>query len=40
MSKGSNSRPIQIPREQFKSNWEKTFGQKQPRPEHQPEPKK
>jgi len=30
MGKGSNPRPIEIPREDFRSNWEKTFGKKLP----------
>lgn len=28
MSKGSTPRPIDIPKDQFESNWEKTFGKK------------
>ena len=36
MGKGSNSRPFEIPQEQFLSNWERTFGSKnktEPKPE-------
>ena len=28
MSKGSSARPIEIPREQFRSNWDQIFGKK------------
>ena len=28
MGKGSRARPFDVPREQFSSNWEKTFGKK------------
>ena len=28
MGKGSNARPIEIPREQFRSNWDQIFGKK------------
>jgi len=28
MSKGSNARPIEIPREQFRSNWDQIFRKK------------
>lgn len=32
MSKGSNPRPIEIPLDDFRSNWEKTFGKTKPLP--------
>lgn len=28
MSKGSNPRPFQVPREEFRNNWDKIFGNK------------
>lgn len=28
MSKGSRSRPVEIPREQFNNNWDRIFGKK------------
>jgi hypothetical protein len=28
MSKGDNRRPANVPKEEFESNWEKTFGKK------------
>jgi len=28
MGKGSNPRPIEIPRDDFRSNWERIFGDK------------
>jgi len=28
MGKGSRARPIEIPKEQFSSNWDKIFGKK------------
>jgi hypothetical protein len=30
MSKGSNPRPVEIPRDQFRHNWDRIFAQKQP----------
>jgi hypothetical protein len=33
MSKGSNPRPVEIPRDQFRDNWDQIFGKK-----NQPEP--
>lgn len=33
MSKGSNPRPIDIPKDQFRDNWDKIFGQRQPKEE-------
>lgn len=35
MGKGSNPRPFDIPKDQFRDNWEATFGRKP-----KPEPKK
>lgn len=29
MSKGDNRRPAKVPKEEFESNWEKTFGKKE-----------
>jgi hypothetical protein len=36
MSKGSNARPIEIPREEFTSNWDKIFGKKTEEPKEIP----
>ena len=33
MGKGSNPRPFDIPKDQFRDNWEAIFGQKKPPPE-------
>jgi hypothetical protein len=34
MSKGSNPRPIHIPRDQFRDQWDQIFGQKNtPKPQ-------
>jgi hypothetical protein len=30
MGKGSNPRPIEIPKDQFRSNWDQIFGKKKP----------
>lgn len=30
MSKGSNPRPVEIPREDFRDNWDRIFGRKTP----------
>jgi hypothetical protein len=32
MSKGSNPRPVQVPRDQYRDNWDQIFGRKQPEP--------
>jgi len=29
MSKGSTPRPFEVPRDQFRDNWDKIFGKKQ-----------
>lgn len=29
MGKGSSPRPFEVPQEEFLSNWERTFGQKE-----------
>ena len=41
MGKGSTPRPFEIPREQFRDNWEAIFGKKdKPKDNEQPENKK
>jgi hypothetical protein len=40
MGKGSNPRPIEIPREEFRNNWDKIFGKKKAKPQPQPTDKK
>lgn len=33
MSKGSRPRPVEVPRDQFRDNWDRIFGNKQePKP--------
>ncbi len=32
MSKGSTPRPIEVPRDQYRDNWDQIFGRKQPEP--------
>tara|TARA_R110002126_G_scaffold280970_1_gene428616 strand:- start:478 stop:618 length:141 start_codon:yes stop_codon:yes gene_type:complete len=36
MSKGSNARPIKVPREEFTSNWDAIFGKKKEEPKEIP----
>ena len=33
MGKGSVPRPFEVPREQFRDNWDKIFGRKDPKEE-------
>jgi hypothetical protein len=33
MGKGSNPRPFDIPRDEFRNNWDKIFGKKKPEPQ-------
>ena len=41
MGKGSAPRPYEVPREQFRDNWDKIFGKKNPKEDkQQPEDKK
>lgn len=34
MSKGSRPRPYSVPRREFEDQWEKTFGRKEPKTDH------
>lgn len=36
MGKGSRARPFEVPKEEFESNWEKTFGKKDKKSEPTP----
>jgi hypothetical protein len=36
MGKGSNPRPFEVPKDQFRDNWDKIFGKKDPKDEHKP----
>jgi hypothetical protein len=38
MSKGSNPRPYEIPKEQFRDNWDSIFGKKPPKDDTSKEP--
>jgi len=40
MSKGSNQRPIKVPKEQYEKNWERIFGKKINRKDEQKNEKK
>jgi hypothetical protein len=40
MSKGSNPRPIDIPRDQFRDNWDQIFGKKPAKPDEKQPPAK
>jgi hypothetical protein len=37
MGKGSNPRPFEVPKEEFRNNWDKIFGKKDPK-EDKPQP--
>jgi len=36
MSKGSNPRPFDVPRDQFRDRWDAIFGNKEKKPEPEP----
>lgn len=40
MSKGSNPRPVEIPRDQFRDNWDQIFGKKPAKPPEKQPPAK
>lgn len=40
MSKGSVPRPFEIPRDQFRDNWDKIFGKKDKKEDRQDQPDK
>lgn len=40
MGKGSNPRPFEVPREQFRDNWDKIFGRKDPKEDKPVDPDK
>jgi hypothetical protein len=40
MSKGSNPRPVEIPREKFRDNWDQIFGKNSPKPPEKQPPAK
>lgn len=40
MGKGSVPRPFEVPRDEFESNWEKTFGKKAPKDDKPSNPDK
>ena len=40
MSKGSNPRPFEVPKEKFRDNWDQIFGKKPAKPPENPVPAK
>lgn len=40
MGKGSVLRPFEVPREQFRDNWDKIFGRKDPKEDNPKNPNK
>lgn len=40
MGKGSNPRPFEIPRDEFRDNWDKIFGKKGPKEDKPSNPDK
>jgi hypothetical protein len=36
MGKGSNPRPFEVPKDQFRDNWDKIFGKKDPKDKPKP----
>lgn len=40
MGKGSNPRPFDVPKDQFRDNWDKIFGKKDPKEDKASQPDK